>query len=149
MNIVDNLVRWMRPEEADDEDEDMTSAWADQPRQTFPQREREPRKEVSIRATARLRVVLVQPKALSDLPAVAENLKNALTVILNVENTDRELSRRMLDVLSGVAYGLDATISRVSSDTYIILPFNVEFESDLVDELQNSGMLRRDRMFGV
>ena len=84
---------------------------------------------------------------LEDLPAVADDLKSMMTVVLNVENLDRDLARRVLDVISGVAYGLDAGISRVASNTYMILPYNVEFQGGLVDELKSSGILRRDAEF--
>jgi cell division inhibitor SepF len=145
MSIVDNLKRWIRPEdEGYDEDEDMTSAWA--VRSGRSPRESE-RKEVSIRTTTQLRVAIVQPRGLEDLPAVADDLKSMMTVVLNVENLDRDLARRVLDVISGVAYGLDAGISRVASNTYMILPYNVEFQGGLVDELKSSGILRRDAEF--
>lgn len=148
MSLMDNLKRWARSgDDYDyDEDEDMTSAWAmaaersaDRPRSG---------REVSIRTTTRLRVTIAQPKRLEDLPVIAGELKAGMTVILNLENQDRELIRRTLDVLSGVAYGLDATVSRIASNTYMIVPFNVEFEGSLLDELTSSGVLGGDVLGG-
>jgi len=145
MSLLDNLKRWTQGADPyEEEDEDMTSPWAVTERS-----EDRPRsgREVSIRTTTRLRVTIAQPKKLEDIPAVADELKDGMTVILNLENQDRELSRRVLDVLSGVAYGLDATISRIASNTYMIVPFNVEFEGSLLDELTNSGVFGEERDF--
>ena len=122
----------------DEDDEDMTSAWA-----LTERTEERPRsgREVSIRTTTRLKVMIAQPRRLEDLPAVADELKEGMTIILNLETLERDLIRRILDVLSGVAYGLDASVSRIASNTYMIVPFNVEFEGSLMDELTNSGVL--------
>ena len=97
--------------------------------------------ELSSRTTTRLKVMIAQPRRLEDLPAVADELKEGMTIILNLETLERDLIRRILDVLSGVAYGLDASVSRIASNTYMIVPFNVEFEGSLMDELTNSGVL--------
>ena len=141
MNIVENLKQWIRPDDGYyDEDEDMTSAWARPSGAEFGRRETA-RKEVSIRTATRLKVVIAQPRGLNELPGISDEIKDMMTVVLNVEQLDRELRRRVLDVLSGVAYGLDGSISRIASNTYIILPFNVEFEGGLMSELASSGLL--------
>lgn len=140
MNLMDNLKRWVRPGDGYDDDEDMTSAWALSERREDRPRARSGR-EVSIRTTTQLRVMIAQPRRLEDVPLVADEVKEGMTIVLNLENQERETLRRMLDVLSGVAYGLDATISRIAPNTYIIVPFNVEFEGVLMDELTNSGVL--------
>lgn len=140
MSMMDNLKRWARPGDGYDDDEDMTSAWALSERSENQPRVRSGR-EVSIRTTTQLRVMIAQPRRLEDVPAVADEVKEGMTIILNLENQEREMVRRILDVLSGVAYGLDATISRIASNTYMIVPFNVEFEGGLLDELTNSGVL--------
>jgi cell division inhibitor SepF len=149
MSIVDNLKRWMHPEDEEDvdvEDEDMTSAWATTGRSDFKESEK---KEVSIRTTAQLKVLVCQPKKLEDVPGVADDLKRGMTIVLNVETLEREVARRILDVVSGVAYALDANITRIASNTYMILPFDVEFEGGLMDELTNNGILHTGRSFGV
>ena len=137
MSLMENLRQWAHPD-LDEDDEDMTSAWA-----LAERTEERPRsgREVSIRSTTRLKVMIAQPRRLEDLPAVADELKEGMTIILNLETLERDLIRRILDVLSGVAYGLDASVSRIASNTYMIVPFNVEFEGSLMDELTSSGVL--------
>ena len=132
MELMERLKRWA----GQDEEEDMTAPWA------LPEGGRTVRsdREFSVRATTRLRVTIAQPKRLEDAPAVAEELKSGMTVILNLEGVDRGPMGRILDVLSGVAYALDATISRIAANTYMIVPFNVEFEGGVMDALTSGGV---------
>ena len=72
---------------------------------------------------------------------IADHLKNKMTVVLNLESTDKEVSKRMLDFLSGVTYAIEGKIKRVASNTYLITPLDVEIVGDdLISELENSGM---------
>ncbi len=124
--------------EAEDYDEDMTSAWTR--RDGEPDRGYSDR-EVRVRTTTQLKVVLAQPHSLEEVPAIADDLKSSMTVILNIEGLDREIARRILDTVSGAAYALDAGISRIAANTYMILPYNVECEGNLMNELTSSGLL--------
>jgi cell division inhibitor SepF len=60
-------------------------------------------------------------------------------VVLNLESTNKEVSRRLVDFLSGVAYANNGEMKRVAASTYIITPFNVDIVGDLLDELESSG----------
>ena len=63
------------------------------------------------------------------------------TVVLNLENTSKDVSRRILDFLSGVAYANNGKIKRVSTATFIITPYNVDLTGDdLMDEIESSSM---------
>ena len=71
---------------------------------------------------------------------IADELNNKHTVILNLENTQKEEARRILDFLSGVAYANDGKIKRVSTSTFIITPYNVDLSGDeVLDELEHNG----------
>ena len=97
-------------------------------------------KIVHINATTQLEVVLVKPEAYADGSIVADHLINRRTVVLNLESTNKEVSRRLLDFLSGVAYAIDGQIKRVANSTFIITPYNVGVVGDILDELENSGV---------
>ena len=103
MSMMDNLKRWVRPGDGYDDDQDMTSAWALSERSENQPRVRSGR-EVSIRTTTQLRVMIAQPRRLEDVPAVADEVKEGMTIILNLENQEREMVRRIRCVLSGGAY---------------------------------------------
>ncbi len=93
----------------------------------------------TINTTTQLRVVLVKPERFADASTIADHLNAKRTVVLNLESTNKEVSRRLVDFLSGVAYANNGEMKRVAASTYIITPFNVDIVGDLLDELENSG----------
>ena len=97
-------------------------------------------KVVNIHATTQLQVVLVKPERFEDASSIADHLNSKRTVVLNLESANKEVSRRLVDFLSGVAYANDGQIKRVAASTFIITPYNVDILGDLIDELENNGM---------
>lgn len=97
-------------------------------------------KVVNINATTQLQVVLVKPERFDDASAVADHLNARRTVVLNLESTNKEVSRRLVDFLSGVAYANNGQIKRVANNTFIITPYNVDIVGDILDELESSGV---------
>ena len=97
-------------------------------------------KVVNIHATTQLQVVLVKPERFDDSSSIADHLNAKRTVVLNLESANKEVSRRILDFVSGVAYATDGKIQKIANSTYIITPFNVEIMGDLIDELENNGL---------
>ena len=102
--------------------------------------ERRSNKVVNIRAATQLQVVLVKPESFEDASAIADHLCEKRTVVLNLESTNKEIARRLLDFLSGVAYASEGKIKKVAISTYIITPYNVDILGDLIDELENNGL---------
>lgn len=107
------------------------------PAQPAPQRSN---KVVNINSTMQLQVVLVKPERFEDASTIADHLNTKRTVVLNLENCNKEIARRLVDFLSGVAYANNGQIKRVANNTFIITPYNVDIMGDLLDELENSGM---------
>ena len=101
---------------------------------------RQRNKVVNINATTQLQVVLVKPERFEDASAIADQLNAKRTVVLNLESTNKEVSRRLIDFLSGVAYANNGQIKRVATSTFIITPYNVDIMGDLIDELENNGV---------
>lgn len=99
-------------------------------------------KVVNIHATAQLQVVLFKPERFGeDTCAIADELLKMHTVVLNLENTNKDVSRRIIDFLSGVAYANGGKIKRVATSTFIITPYNVDLTGDdVLDELENNGV---------
>ena len=102
--------------------------------------DRRSNKVVNIRAATQLQVVLVKPDKFEDASAIADHLREKRTVVLNLESTNKEIARRLLDFLSGVAYANEGKIKKVAISTYIITPYNVDILGDLIDELENNGL---------
>ena len=97
-------------------------------------------KVVNIHATTQLKVVLVKPERFENASEIADHLREKRTVVLNLESTNKDIARRLIDFLSGVAYAGDGKIKKVSANTYIITPYSVDLMGDLIDELESSGL---------
>lgn len=99
-------------------------------------------KVVNIHATAQLQVVLFKPERFGEETCtIADELLKMHTVVLNLENTNKDIARRIVDFLSGVAYANGGKIKRVATSTFIITPYNVDLKGeDVVDELENNGV---------
>lgn len=114
------------------------------PRTTAPRARRaasnDPSRVVDVRTTAMLQVVLVKPDKFEDARAIADHLNDKRTVVLNLEAASKDVSRRLVDLLNGVAYANGGQLKKVSTNTYIITPYNVNVSGDLIDELENTGV---------
>ena len=139
MGLFDELKRLARPYE-DDEDETYEEDFAPvNTRESSRELERR-NKVVNIHTTTQLQVVLVKPERFENASEIADHLRDKRTVVLNLEQTDKTIARRLIDFLSGVAYANEGTIKKVALATYIITPYNVEILGDLIDELENNGL---------
>ena len=144
MSLLDELKKWTHPYEDEDEEYDdfeetprKESAFDD--RRSARSEERH-NKVVNIHATTQLKVVLVKPERFENASEIADHLKDKRTVVLNLESTNKDVARRLIDFLSGVAYAGEGKIKRIAANTYIITPYHVDIEGDLIDELENNGL---------
>jgi cell division inhibitor SepF len=148
MGLLDELKRLAHPySEEDDFEEDFPS---NRREYTTPSSEFAPRDKagqsghhphvVTIPTTTQLQVVLVKPERFDNAPEIADHLRETHTVVLNLESASKEIARRLVDFLSGVAYARDGKIKRVANSTYIITPSGVDILGDLIDELENNGL---------
>ena len=98
-------------------------------------------KVVNIHATAQLQVVLVKPERFDDVSAIADHLNDKKTVVLNLEAADRELSRRIVDFLSGATYANHGNIKKISKGTFLIVPSGVDMMGELMlDDFEEGRM---------
>ncbi|MCI9455978.1 MAG: cell division protein SepF [Oscillospiraceae bacterium] len=97
-------------------------------------------KVVKVHATTQLQVVIVKPEKFEDASSIADRLNDKHTVVLNLESCSKDVSRRLIDFLSGVAYANRGQIKKVANSTFIITPYHVDIMGDLMDELENSGI---------
>lgn len=73
---------------------------------------------------------VVRPDSFVNSRQIAEHLLNKRTVVLNLEATNKETARRILDFLSGVAYSIGGQLKRVANNTFVITPNNVDVSGD-------------------
>ena len=153
MGFLNELKKLTRPYEDEDEEFEDFSPRAPEkmpvtPRTAAPARtvfqdstaEKRDNKVVNIHATTQLQVVLVKPERFENAAEIADHLREKRTVVLNLEQTNKDIARRLIDFLSGVAYAQDGKIKKVAVNTYLITPYNVDLMGDLLDELENNGL---------
>ena len=142
MGIFDELKKLTHPYE--DEDEEFEEFEETPRKEVFedrrPKLEDRRNKVVNIHATTQLKVVLVKPERFENASEIADQLKDKRTVVLNLESTNKDVARRLVDFLSGVAYAGEGKIKKVAANTYIITPYHVDIEGDLIDEQENNGL---------
>ena len=144
MSLIDELKKLTHPYEDEDEEFEDFEEPARSSRDVFEDRrvkvEDRRNKVVNIHATTQLKVVLVKPERFENASEIADHLKDKRTVVLNLESTNKDIARRLVDFLSGVAYAGEGKIKKIAANTYIITPYHVDIEGDLIDELEHNGL---------
>ncbi len=77
-----------------------------------------------------LELKVIRPDRFESVSQIADHLLNKRTVVLNLEATNKETSRRIIDFLSGVAYSISGNLKRVANNTFVITPCNVDVSND-------------------
>ena len=91
-------------------------------------------------AAGPMQLMLAKPERFEAAAEIADNLRDGRAVLMNLETTTKEVARRLIDFLSGVAYAQGGRIKKVSANTYIITPTGVNLMGDLMDELESTGI---------
>jgi len=86
---------------------------------------------VSMATGAKQEVVLFRPTSFNDTSKAADDLRNRKAVLLNLENVDKAMSRRVVDFLSGCVYAVDGSVKKVAQSAYIFCPHNMDVVGDL------------------
>jgi cell division inhibitor SepF len=81
-------------------------------------------------ASASVRVHLVVPRSFNDAQSIADKFKDAVPVIVNLQGTDAELSKRLIDFSSGLTYALNGSMQRVADKVFLLTPRNVEVSAE-------------------
>ena len=152
MGLMDELKKIIHPYDDEDYDyeDDFEEPVKESSRSLFDDRKDDRREDrrsedrhnkvVNIHATAALKVVLVKPERFENASEIADHLREKRTVVMNLESTNKDVARRLIDFLSGVAYAGEGKIKKVAANTYIITPYSVDIMGDLIDELENNGL---------
>ena len=110
----------------------------------IPRRMREPEgrsTRMPAPATNGNKIVFMKPDRYEDTKVIFDHLRAKRIVLMSLDETNKEIARRILDFMAGATYASDGKIARVSSGTYIITPRNVDMMgSDMMDEMENTGL---------
>lgn len=100
-------------------------------------------KVVNLNPANQMQMVILTPERFDSAVVIADHLKDRRPVLLNLERANDETLRRIVDFVAGVSCALDAKVSKASSKTYMITPYNVNVMG-AVDELENAGYYAND-----
>ncbi|MCW3069989.1 MAG: cell division protein SepF [Solirubrobacterales bacterium] len=87
-------------------------------------------KPVTNRGNGDVRVHLVVPKSFNDAQQIADKFKDSIPVILNLQGSDTDLSKRLIDFASGLTYALDGGMQRIADKVFMLTPRNVEISAE-------------------
>ena len=90
-----------------------------------------------------VRVHLVIPKSFNDAQDVADKFKDAIPVILNLQQSDNDLSKRLIDFASGLTYALDGGMQKIAEKTFLLTPRNVEVSAEEKARLVEKGFFNQ------
>ena len=79
-----------------------------------------------------MKVVIVRPEMFDEVANIADHLVQGKTIVLNLETASREVSRRIVDFMSGAAYALNCKLKKVANNTFIIVSENTDIAGELL-----------------
>ncbi|HEX3174167.1 MAG TPA: cell division protein SepF [Solirubrobacterales bacterium] len=90
-----------------------------------------------------VRVHLVLPKSFNDAQQVADKFKDDIPVVLNLQGTETDLSKRLIDFASGLTYALDGGMQRIAEKMFLLTPRNVEVSAEEKARLIDKGFFNQ------
>lgn len=139
MAIWENVKNFMGFESTDYEDENENENTPEPTYEPAPAR-KEPRivsndrRVKNITPASQMQVVIVKPDRFDDVTMIADHINAHKSVVLNLEATDRDVSRRIIDFISGATYANHGNIKKVANSTFMITPGEVDIAGE---ELMN------------
>lgn len=97
-------------------------------------------KIVNIHTASNMKLVIHEPLNYEDAPVIVDDLKSRKTVVVNLEQLDAGIKRKIFDFINGGLYSLEGNIQKVTTDIFILAPKNVDIDGNLRDEIKNKGV---------
>jgi cell division inhibitor SepF len=95
-------------------------------------------------AAANMKMHIVEPKSFTEAQAIADKFKQGTPVIMNMSSTSPDLAKRLLDFASGLTYGLDGGLQKVSERVFMLTPHNVDVSDAERRRLRATGLFSVD-----
>lgn len=120
--------------EEDEEEEQAepvnTKAQAQSQPQSAPKASTASKTTGGVSSSAALNMKVIKPESLQEAKPIGRLLLDGFTVVLNIEQTNKETQKRLLDFLGGVVFAIDGNVNKVSNTTYVVSPKNVAVQND-------------------
>lgn len=96
----------------------------------------------SVRESKKAKVFIAEPKEFEETQGIADNFKNDIPIIINLQRADQDISKRIIDFCSGLTYALEGDIKKVADRVFLITPSNIEVSSKENEFLGEEGSFR-------
>lgn len=132
------------------EDTDKKTSWFDEDSEDLSYRQTanktaQEKNVVGIHAVANQHICLVRPNLFEDVSGIADKINDNITVVLNLEDTNKDIARRLIDFLSGVVYIRNGQINRIAGDVFLITSSQVNLMGNLSeDSFENTQPLQEE-----
>ncbi len=131
-DMFKNLVN-LNEDDLDEGFEETAEEAAEKPkREPAPKRYTTDRRNQNGTAPAAMKVVIVRPEVFDEVAGIADHLVQRKTVVLNLETANKDISRRIVDFMSGAAYALACKLKKVANNTFIIVPEHTDIAGELL-----------------
>lgn len=89
------------------------------------------------------RVFIIEPHEFEEVQVIGENFKDDTPIIVNLQKTNSDLSKRIIDFCSGITFALEGSIMKVADKVFLITPYNVEVTSEEKEILKEKGLFNQ------
>ena len=96
----------------------------------------------SVREGRKAKVFIAEPKEFDEIQGIADNFKNDIPIIVNLQRVDQDISKRIIDFCSGLTYALEGDIKKVADRVFLITPSNIEVNSKENEFLSEEGFFK-------
>ncbi len=93
----------------------------------------------SVKGEVKSKVFVAEPKEFEGIQIIADNFKDDIPIIINLQKVDQDLGKRVIDFCSGLTYALEGNIKKVAEKVFLITPYNVEISSGEKELLEEEG----------
>lgn len=139
--LMDKMLNFMGIEDEMEEEQGHKDGYREEEQTIKPKTKKNQGQVVSIHAQRQVRVMVAEPRDFDDVREIVDNLKNRRPVIVNLENAEAELARRVLDFVSGATYALDGKMQKVGKSIVVTVPSNMDIDSVVKEQNSEKGVL--------
>jgi cell division inhibitor SepF len=97
----------------------------------------------SVVSTSQVKVHMIEPKSFNDAEQIGQKFKADIPVIINLQQADGELSKRLIDFASGLTFALEGGIQRVADKVFLLTPHNVDVSAEDKRWLREKGFFNQ------
>ncbi|OPY57208.1 MAG: Cell division protein SepF [Pelotomaculum sp. PtaU1.Bin035] len=139
VKLMDKVLGFMGFEEEAGEDDEKNSREDMREEQSW-QKKKEKGTVLNLHTQRQVRVVVVEPRSFDEVQGITDNLKNRCPVIVNLEQAEPDLAKRVVDFVSGATYALNGSLQKVGNGIFLFVPNNMDISSELKNQSKEKGL---------